>query len=780
MSTRKRAKTASYLSMSLFMFVLGAGASSGQDVPPAGTGAVAGTVSGPGGVHLPGVVVSVVDARGAVIGRAVSADHGGYRVSGLSPGSYDIEAELEGFEAVRVTGISIGANRVSTADVRLQIESIEETVTVLASAPRESLEAPRLAESGARDVGEVLGSMAGMWKVRRGGIANDVVIRGYQGENLTVLIDGMRLYGACPNNMDHTAFHVDFAEVDRVEVSKGPFETKNQGGLGGAVNIVTRRPGDGFRASPQLTIGSYGFINPSLTASYGARGFAVLGGYSYRSSGAYTDGSGRSLLDSANYRPEAFERDAFEVQTGWGRLDLVPAAGHAIDLRYTRQNAGLVLYPYLQMDADYDRADRVNGGYTITPARGPVQAMRLRGYYSRVSHWMTDSLRVSASGRPRPYSMATMARTMTAGGRFEAAIGGAAAGFEVYRRGWDTVTELAMRAYAPQFSIPGVRVLSAGAFAEYKRALGSRLTLDAGARLDRTTNTADPDKAPLALYRAYHRTEMTSLSNLYPSGKIHLSFLALPGLTLTGGVGRTVRVPDPQERFIGLARMGTDWVGNPSLEVTRNTGVNAGFSYRNARFYVNGSVYRDALDNYVAVYDQARVEMVPGVMNPFARSCANVDGTISGGEIEAVVTVSDNLSVSADVSAVSGRQAPDSSRGIAADYLAEMPPMRSRIALRYDTRAERGGMFAEIEGVFSSAQDRVNVDVREERTPGYGLVNVRFGAVLRRARVTVGVANLFDRAYVEHLSYQRDPFRTGQKVYEPGRNVYVNVGFGFH
>jgi len=44
---------------------------------------------------------------------------------------------------------------------------------------------------------------------------------------------------------------------------------------------------------------------------------------------------------------------------------------------------------------------------------------------------------------------------------------------------------------------------------------------------------------------------------------------------------------------------------------------------------------------------------------------------------------------------------------------------------------------------------------------------------------TVGVANLFDHDYVEHLSYQRDPFRTGTLVPEPGRNAYVNVSARF-
>ncbi len=136
-------------------------------------------------------------------------------------------------------------------------------------------------------------------------MANDVVVRGYQGENLTVLIDGARLYGACPNNMDPAAFHVDFAEVDRIEIGKGPFDVKNQGGLGAAVNIVTRRPPAGAHANAQLSAGSFGYINPTATASYGSGRAAILGGYSTRRGDPYLDGSGRSMLATANYLPSA-------------------------------------------------------------------------------------------------------------------------------------------------------------------------------------------------------------------------------------------------------------------------------------------------------------------------------------------------------------------------------------------------------------------------------------------------------------------------------------------
>ena len=130
----------------------------------------------------------------------------------------------------------------------LSIASLRETVEVIGVAPRGSLEAASIRESDARDVGEALGSMSGVWPLRKGGIATDVVVRGLGQRDLAVLIDGQHVQGACPNRMDPGAFHVDFAEVERVELAKGPFDMRHQGGLGGVVNVVTRRPERGFSA----------------------------------------------------------------------------------------------------------------------------------------------------------------------------------------------------------------------------------------------------------------------------------------------------------------------------------------------------------------------------------------------------------------------------------------------------------------------------------------------------------------------------------------------------
>jgi iron complex outermembrane receptor protein len=146
-----------------------------------------------------------------------------------------------------------------------------------------------------------------------------------------------------------------------------------------------------------------------------------------------------------------------------------------------------------------------------------------------------------------------------------------------------------------------------------------------------------------------------------------------------------------------------------------------------------------------------------------------------GGEFLVSWVITRDIFFSTDFSYVKGRQDADPARNIPATDLAEIPPVRSRTSLRYET----GRLMAEIEAVFAGAQRNVNTLLGEQHTAGYGTANLKAGMNLKGMVFRIGLNNLFDRAYHEHLSYQRDPFRSGARVFEPGRNVHVNLSYRF-
>ena len=98
------------------------------------SGVVEGTVTDASGALLPGVTVTArADATGFIRSVTTGAQ-GAYRVNELPPGSYSVKFELAGFKPVEQTNVvlSIGSNL--TLPARLQVGSVQESVTVSARA----------------------------------------------------------------------------------------------------------------------------------------------------------------------------------------------------------------------------------------------------------------------------------------------------------------------------------------------------------------------------------------------------------------------------------------------------------------------------------------------------------------------------------------------------------------------------------------------------------------------------------------------------------------------
>jgi len=664
-------------------------------------------------------------------------------------------------------------------ELRLDLALVRERVEVVAESPTGGLEAREIREGFARDAGEALARLEGVEMLRKGGLGADVVLRGFKGENLNLLIDGHRLHGACPNRMDPPAFHVDFAEIERIEVRKGPFDIR-RGGLGGTVDIVTRRPDPGLRASAEAVTGSAGYLAPSLALSYGGARASAKAGYAERRGDPYRSGGGVRFTEllapaaTAAYLPGERDGRAFDVATGWAGISWHPAAGQRLELTATRQEAGAQLYPYLQMDAEFDDATRALLGWSLQRGGSRLSALSASLSWAEVDHDMTDRRRVSSTGAPAGYSMVTSANSSVLSGRAEAALaGGWTLGLESWQRGWDAEARLPGMAYRPQASLPDVEARTTGLFAHWQRPLGAAWSLDAGLRLDRALVEADPDLAAVDLFRAYHGTSSLSAGDTLPAAHLVLAWAPSESWRLSLGVGRAARAPDPQERYFGLRRAGSDWVGNPGLEPSENSEVDLGLAWRSGGLSLEVDLFAAWIDDAVAVVDVAKREPVPGVMNSRARSYVNTDQRLRGGEARLRWALGERWLLSSGLSFVRGRQDLSAERGITDPDSPEIPPLAGRLALRYE--GARG--FAEVEGGAAARQDRVDTGLGETPTPGWATLSLRAGAEAGRFSLLAGVENLFDREYRRHLSYQRDPFRAGVQVPEPGRTYTLSVRF---
>ena len=99
------------------------------------TGSISGSVNDPTGAVIPGVSVTLSSA--GVIGgsqQTITNERGTYQFSRLVPGKYSVKAELSGFRPFIHENLSVNADVTVRADVKLEVGTVADTVTVTGEA----------------------------------------------------------------------------------------------------------------------------------------------------------------------------------------------------------------------------------------------------------------------------------------------------------------------------------------------------------------------------------------------------------------------------------------------------------------------------------------------------------------------------------------------------------------------------------------------------------------------------------------------------------------------
>ena len=119
-----------------FVVLLGLALGLATHAAAQGTNAtITGIVTDDQGGVLPGVTVTVRNADTGVTRDIVTETDGQYRAAALPPGRYEISAELAGFTKVTTTGIVLATGQEVRQNLKLQVATLQESVTVTAQAP---------------------------------------------------------------------------------------------------------------------------------------------------------------------------------------------------------------------------------------------------------------------------------------------------------------------------------------------------------------------------------------------------------------------------------------------------------------------------------------------------------------------------------------------------------------------------------------------------------------------------------------------------------------------
>ncbi len=231
------------------------------------TATVRGTVQDPSGGVLPGATVTATNTGTKGVQTAVTDDRGQYLFAGLFPGPYDLKVELSGFKTYEQKGLTLSPNDNRGIDVRLEIGSQTETVTVtsqleliqtqtgaregvlnakqidnLSIIGRSSLELLRILPGVVTEfnVGESVGFGSG------GNNTGGYTVNGIRSSGNTVSLDGSSLIDIGSNNGVMVSLNNDM--VQEVKVQSSNFAAEY--GTGGMnVSGVTKSGSSRFHGS---------------------------------------------------------------------------------------------------------------------------------------------------------------------------------------------------------------------------------------------------------------------------------------------------------------------------------------------------------------------------------------------------------------------------------------------------------------------------------------------------------------------------------------------------
>ncbi len=311
-----------------------------------------------------------------------------------------------------------------------------------------------------------------------------------------------------------------------------------------------------------------------------------------------------------------------------------------------------------------------------------------------------------------------------------------------------------------------------GLFAEGKFKIEDFTTLTTGIRADFIATSLDDPAADFAdLYGGVIKDK----TETNVSANISLKYQK-NGFQAQFALGRGVRTASMVERYINHFNVGVDpyeYVGNPNLKPEVNNQIELSFMKKIKIIEIGATFFHSYLEDYITavVTDIPRVYM-PTTPPTVTKQFVNVDkATQTGFEFTLNVKASEKLLFTSDISYTRAQNKDFD------EPLPQIPPFKANLGIKY----ENENYWILLSSRLVASQDRISTTFMEEKTPGFGTLDLRFGfEPYDGLSIGAAVLNIFDKAYYEHLnfSYQNSSTLSG-RIFEPGRNFTTYIKYQF-
>lgn len=620
------------------------------------------------------------------------------------------------------------------------------------------------------DTASILNQTPAFNSIRKGGnYGFDPVFRGFKYDQLNVVMNGAQsATAACPNRMDPPTSQMAPNMMDRIEILKGPHALRFGTGLGATINFIPAK----LRFSSKLDF--YG----RLSSGYASNGNIMRGESQFGLSskkydisffGSWSQGDDYTTGNNETVQAD-FSRGSFGTNIGF-KL----ASNQQLRLSATYNRARDADFPALPMDLREDDTWLFNARHDIHFEGKKLQSWNTTIFGSFVDHLMNNLIKPLDSRMLNAYTFAT---TYNYGGRTEGfwklSNGKVYAGVDLRVEGAEgtRVREFLMGPMAGNTEEDNAwqdgRISKTGFFAEYQ-INGNMFNYIASGRLQ--INTAKVDDPAQQFTQVNPKTKVTQVN---PS--LSLGILKNFGSKIQAGLwlARAQRSGSLIERYINFFPVGQDpfeMLGNPQLASEVNYQADLTSKWRaNEKSVINIDIFAAYLQDYISSVIETnlspRLPMSPGV-----RKFMNIEEVFKTGfEVSWDQVLFAGLSHSMSIAYTYGQ---DLERD---EPLPEIAPLDIRYALYGSYLKDR--LRPEVVFNYVAEQSRVSDEFGETVTPLFSLLDIKIGYQIKSGlSVNVGINNLLDEDYFEHLS--RSVRGTNAPIFAPGRNLFINLNYSF-
>ena len=719
-------------------------------------------------------------------GATVETDHDGhYRFESVKPGTYDLFAEAASFTS-QANLVTVVAGEVVEVDLLVALTPISDSVTVTARGRHQttfqavesvtSLDSFDLSEKMAVSVGEVLDGELGVAKRSFGPGSARPVIRGFDGDRVLIVTDGMRMGSLGSQSGDHGE-PIDPGNVERLEVLKGPATLLyGSNAIGGVVNAVSRHHEmhkhrhEGIRGQVSSSGGSNNDLaGGSATAEWGTGNWMFWGGGGGQRAGDYSSPEGavensQAWIANASaglgwFSDKGYLSFGYNFRRGrYGIPGANEVHSHEHDEGEEHEHEGEE-----EDGADHEEEleaidvawkyhnARVTGGFQNL--KGTIENIRL-GF--NFGHWQHDELEI-LPGNMQAVGTAFDNRQFT----FRSDLDQRRTGVLTGSFGaWGVVREYSAtgeEALSPPVDQKGF------AFFGLEELIFERLRFQFGGRIEhmgyRPTGPVERTQDATAQFQL---VQLPSRDFNAFSGSAGMRLRLWEAGALVAHFTSSYRAPSLEELYNFGPHVGNlaFEIGNPNLEGERSNGFELSLRHVGDRVSAQANFFYYKIGDFIFPAPTGEVE---GGL--FVVDYEQVNSRFLGSEIGATFGLNDHLWLDLGLDVVSARITDSDTP------LPRIPPLRGKVGLdlRYQNLSIRPQLVV--------ANSQTETFPTETPTAGYGVVNLKASYTIPSQHfvhhLSVDVFNIGDKLYRNHVSLIK------QLAPEMGRGIRFGYALKF-